>query len=83
MDLSADSSYFVFVGHTREPRLRALDKQTGAQIAAVELPANAGGAPMTYAIGGRQYVVVPVGGGGVPAELVALAVGGPDGAPDH
>ena len=83
MDLSADSSYFVFVGQTREPRLRAFDKQTGAQIAAVELPANAGGAPMTYAIGGRQYVVVPVGGGGVRAELVALAVGGPDGASDH
>jgi len=82
-NFSADSAYFVLVAETREPRLRAFDKQTGRQIAGVELPANAGGAPMTYAIGGRQYVVVPVGGGGKPAELVALAVRGSDGARDH
>lgn len=31
---------------------------------------------MTYRIGSRQFIAVPVGGGGVPAELVALTVGG-------
>ena len=82
-DFSADGSYFVYTAQTREPRLRAFDKQTGTQVAAVELPANAGGAPITYAIGGRQFVVVPVGGGGLPAELIALAVGGSDKAQDH
>ena len=29
---------------------------------------------MTYSVGSRQFIVVPVGGGGVPAELVALAI---------
>jgi quinoprotein glucose dehydrogenase len=82
-DFSADSSHFVFLAQTREPRLRAFDKRTGTQIAAIALPANAGGAPMTYAISGRQYVVIPVGGGGVPAELVALAVDGLKGPQDH
>ena len=36
-------------------------------------PAEAGLA-MTYMHEGRQYIVVSVGGGGEPAELVALAL---------
>ena len=27
---------------------------------------------MTYMAGGRQYIVVPVGGSNIPAELIAL-----------
>ena len=65
-------------GHHREPRLRVFDKRTGQLISETELPANAGGSPMTYRVGSRQFIVVPVGGGGVPAELVALALGGHD-----
>jgi hypothetical protein len=30
--------------------------------------------PMTYMLGGKQYIVVAVGANGVPAQLVALAV---------
>jgi quinoprotein glucose dehydrogenase len=59
---------------TREPLFRAFDKKTGELLFEIELPANAGGAPMTYETGGRQFIVVPIGGGGVPAELVALAL---------
>jgi quinoprotein glucose dehydrogenase len=29
---------------------------------------------MTYLAGGKQFIVVPVGGAGVPAELVALSL---------
>ena len=43
-------------------------------IAKIALPENATGALMTYVTGGKQYVVVPIGGGNLPAELVALSL---------
>jgi quinoprotein glucose dehydrogenase len=58
----------------REPFLRVLDKLTGRTMREIPLPANATGSPMTYRARGRQFVLVPVGGGGIPAELVALAL---------
>jgi quinoprotein glucose dehydrogenase len=61
-----------FTLETFEPKLRAFDKATGALVGEIALPANANGAPMTYMAGGRQYIVVAVGGANVPAELVAL-----------
>jgi quinoprotein glucose dehydrogenase len=41
-------------------------------VGEIALPANANGAPMTYMAGGRQYIVMAVGGANLPAELVAL-----------
>ena len=72
--LSPVTNAFEVTAQTREARLRAFDKATGELVAQLDLPANAGGAPMTYRIGGRQLIVIPVGGGGVPAELVAVTV---------
>jgi len=61
--------------HTvREAKLRAYDKATGTLIAEFDLPSNATGSPMTYSVGGKQYVVVAVGGSNLPAELVAFAL---------
>ena len=54
--------------------LWALDKLTGEVVAEIELPSNQTGLPMTYAINGRQYIVVPISGKGHPAELVALSI---------
>jgi quinoprotein glucose dehydrogenase len=59
---------------TREPRLTAFDKRTGEIVSETELPANAGGSPITHSVGSQQFIVVPIGGGGVPAELVALSL---------
>jgi quinoprotein glucose dehydrogenase len=56
------------------PFFRALDKATGETIAEIELPNTQVGLPMTYMHEGRQYIVISVGGGGEPAELVALAL---------
>ncbi|CAB1369857.1 pyrroloquinoline quinone-dependent dehydrogenase [Denitratisoma oestradiolicum] len=53
-------------------KFRAYDKRTGEIVSEFELPASQSGVPMTYAIRGRQYIVVAVGGVGKPAELVAL-----------
>jgi quinoprotein glucose dehydrogenase len=55
-------------------KFRALDKKTGRTIHEMELPANETGLPMTYMVGGRQFIVVAVGASGYPAELVALAL---------
>jgi quinoprotein glucose dehydrogenase len=53
------------------PRLVARDKATGNEVASVDLPLGAIGAPMTYLIDGRQYIALTVGGDPVP-ELIAL-----------
>ncbi len=51
--------------------LRAYDKATGKDAGAVFMPAGQTGAPMTYMMNGKQYIVVAVGGTGFPAELLA------------
>ena len=61
-------------GAAGAPMFRALDKATGATIAEIELPNAQIGLPMTYMHEGRQYIVISVGGGGKPAELIALAL---------
>lgn len=59
---------------TREPKLRAFDKATGELVWEGDLPTNATGGPMTYRVGGQQFIVVSVGGANLPAELVAFAL---------
>jgi quinoprotein glucose dehydrogenase len=58
----------------KEPFLYAHDARTGDVLGEVKLPGAAFGALMTYRAGGKQYVVVPIGGAGLPAELVAVQV---------
>jgi quinoprotein glucose dehydrogenase len=53
---------------------RAFDKKTGAIVWQMELPAGVSNAPMTYAVGGKQYIVVAVSGRQFPGELIALAL---------
>ncbi|MEE4361915.1 MAG: PQQ-binding-like beta-propeller repeat protein [Pseudomonadales bacterium] len=65
---------FAGEGATGAPILRALDKATGATLAEIALPNAQVGLPMSYMHGGRQYLVLSVGGNGLPAELVALAL---------
>ena len=55
--------------------LTARDKATGEVLAEVPLPGRAIGAPMSYMVGGTQYIAVTVQGvQGSPPQLVALAV---------
>ncbi len=55
--------------------LAARDKATGEPLAEIPLPGRAIGAPMTYEVGGRQYIALTVRGvRGEPPEIVALAV---------
>jgi len=59
----------------RGAMLRAYDKATGAEVGAVYMPAQQSGTPMTYAIDGRQYIVVAVSGGNYSGEFLAFALG--------
>jgi quinoprotein glucose dehydrogenase len=57
-----------------EPSIQIFDKASGTLLTEIPLPANASGSPMTYMAKQKQYVLVAVGGGNIPAELVALAL---------
>jgi quinoprotein glucose dehydrogenase len=57
-----------------DPKLCAYDKATGKLVGEVALPRNAMGAPMTYMLNGKQFIVVPTGGANLPAELIALCL---------
>ena len=41
-------------------RLVAFDKATGKELASTDLPGAAIGTPMTYSIGGKQYIAITV-----------------------
>ena len=61
-------------GRPRGAMLRAYDKQTGAQVGEVLMPAGQTGSPMTYMLDGRQYIVVASGGPGSQSEYLAFAL---------
>jgi quinoprotein glucose dehydrogenase len=54
----------VLSGHTADGFLRAHDAETGAELWRDRLPAAGAANPMTYAVDGRQYVVIAAGGHG-------------------
>ncbi len=53
---------------------RAFDKKTGAIAWEMELPGGTSGAPMTYMVNGKQFIVVAVSWREMPGELIALAL---------
>ncbi|HEX4914968.1 MAG TPA: pyrroloquinoline quinone-dependent dehydrogenase, partial [Vicinamibacterales bacterium] len=55
--------YALTAGGTKNgPRLVAYDKATGKELASADLPGSAIGTPMTYLIGGKQYLALTVQG---------------------
>ena len=54
----------VFVAAAADDYLRAFDIKTGEELWRGRLPAGGQATPMTYAINGRQYVVIAAGGYG-------------------
>ncbi len=58
---------------TSGPRLIARNKATGEEVAAISLPAPALGAPMSYALNGKQYIALSIRGADVP-ELVVFTL---------
>src|SRR4051812_48155315 len=62
----------TLAGRPRGAMLRAYDKATGKEVGAVYMPAPQSGTPMTYALNGRQYIVVAVSGGNYSGEYLAF-----------
>ena len=57
----------VFIGATNfDKKFRALDKSTGALLWETTLPFSGNATPITYEVGGRQFVVIAAGGGKDP-----------------
>ena len=67
-----DPQYTAPPGRARGAMLRAYDKQTGAQLGEVLLPAPIVGMPMTYSVNGTQYIVIGVSGGNYTGEYISL-----------
>jgi quinoprotein glucose dehydrogenase len=57
-----------------DPSLKAIDLETGEVVREIPLEHNAYGAPMTYVINNKQYIVLPYGGANMPAGFVAYSV---------
>ena len=52
----------TFIAASLDGRMRAFDSDSGKLLWEVKLPAGGQATPMTYSIGGRQYVVIAAGG---------------------
>ncbi len=60
----------IFIAATRDEHIHAYDRETGALLWRDRLPAGGYATPATYAVDGRQFVVVAAGGGkmGTPSS---------------
>ena len=58
------ASGLVFIGAAADNYLRAFDERSGEELWKARLPAGGQATPMTYAVGGRQFVVIAAGGYG-------------------
>jgi quinoprotein glucose dehydrogenase len=72
--IAAEASVSIQPNGQRGAMLRAYDKATGRRDGAVFMPAGEGGAPMTYMVDGRQYLVLAISGGSYSGELLAFRV---------
>jgi quinoprotein glucose dehydrogenase len=64
----------LFIAATMDNLLRAFDPETGKALWAGDLPNSGFATPMTYAVGGKQYVVVVAGGHPVMGSEVGESV---------
>ncbi len=72
--ICGEAGFFTTPSGRRGAMLRAYDKANGEEKGAVYMPAPQTGSPMTFMLDGRQYIVVAIGGGGYPAELIAFCL---------
>ena len=73
----ATGSGLLFVGTSSDRALRAYDADTGKVLWKFDLPAATEGVPAVYAINGREYVAIAVGGNGLFSQGLNLPEPGP------
>jgi quinoprotein glucose dehydrogenase len=69
-----DGSYVTAPGHPRGAYLRGYDQKTGQEVGAIYMPAPQSGSPMTYAVDGKEYVMVAVSGGNYSGDYLTYAL---------
>ena len=70
--IAGEGGFYTTPSGQRGAMLRAYDKTDGKEVGAVYMPAPQTGSPITYAVAGRQYIVVPTSGPGVPGQFLAF-----------
>jgi quinoprotein glucose dehydrogenase len=60
----ATAGGLLFIGASKDEKFRAIDAKTGEILWEYQLPAGGYATPATYAVDGKQYVVIAAGGGG-------------------
>src|SRR5437868_14831899 len=75
----ATAGGIVFVAATADEKIRAFETHSGRELWEYQLPAGGYATPSVYVINGKQYIVIPGGGGcknarksGVSIMAVAL-----------
>ena len=79
--IAGEGGFFTNDKGERGAMLRAYDKATGNEVGAVFMPAGQTGSPMTYAVNGKQYLTLAIGGPGYSAELVTFKLPDPPAKP--
>jgi len=74
----ATAGGLLFVATSSDRKLRARDAANGAVLWEHDLPAASEGVPAVYEAGGREFVVIPVGGKGMFADRLGLPEPGPN-----
>jgi quinoprotein glucose dehydrogenase len=72
--IMGDPQITTLPNRPRGAMLRAYDKKSGQQVGEVWMPAQQSGSPMTYSVGGKQYIVVAVSGGAYSGEYLAFSL---------
>ena len=70
--VSGETGIFTLPNGKQGAMLRAYDKASGKGVGAVYMPQGQTGTPMTYMAGGKQYIVLAIGGPNFPAEFIAF-----------
>jgi quinoprotein glucose dehydrogenase len=72
--IAGDATVTTTPDHPRGAMLRAYDQKTGKEVGHVLMPAGQSGSPMTYMVGGKQYIIVAVSGGNYSGEYIAYTL---------
>jgi quinoprotein glucose dehydrogenase len=72
--IAGDAGVTTTPEHPRGAMLRAYDQKTGKEVGAVLMPAGQSGSPMTYMVGGKQYIIVAVSGGNYSGEYICYTL---------
>jgi quinoprotein glucose dehydrogenase len=75
--IAGDPQVTTMPDRPRGAMMRAYNKQTGEEVGAVWMPAQVSGSPMTYSVGGKQFIVIAVSGGAYSGEYLSFSLPSP------